>query len=56
MEPGVLDAALQVLQADGFSARRNGVGVIVEVPHGDKARPIHRLREADITVTDFEME
>lgn len=56
MEPSALDAALHVLAADGFAARRNGVGVIVEVPHGDKARPIHVLRAADITVTDFEME
>ena len=56
MEPSALDAALHVLTADGFAARRNGVGVIVEVPHGDKARPIHVLRAADITVTDFEME
>jgi ABC-type multidrug transport system ATPase subunit len=56
MEPAVLDAALHVLQADGFVARRNGVGVIVEVAHGDKARPIHVLAGADITVTDFEME
>jgi ABC-type multidrug transport system ATPase subunit len=51
-----LDTALQVLQSDGFNARRNGVGVIVEVAHGDKARPIHVLSHADITVTDFEME
>jgi ABC-type multidrug transport system ATPase subunit len=56
MEAGALDAALHVLQAGGFTARRNGVGVIVEVPHGEKARPIHVLRGADITVTDFEME
>jgi ABC-type multidrug transport system ATPase subunit len=56
MAPGALDAALNVLQADGFTARRNGVGVIVEVAHGEKARPIHVLRQADITVTDFEME
>lgn len=56
MEPSALDTALQVLTSDGYAARRNGVGVIVEVPHGDKARPIHVLRAADITVTDFEME
>ena len=56
MEPGALDSALRVLRADGFTARRNGVGVIVEVPHGEKARPIHVLSQADITVTDFEME
>jgi len=56
MAPNVLDTALHVLQADGFTARRNGVGVIVEVAHGDKARPIHVLSQAEITVTDFEME
>ena len=56
MEAAALDTALHVLQADGFSARRNGVGVIVEVAHGDKARPIHLLAEANIRVTDFEME
>ncbi len=56
MSPSVLDTALHVLQADGFTARRNGVGVIVEVAHGDKARPIHVLSQAAITVTDFEME
>jgi ABC-type multidrug transport system ATPase subunit len=56
MEPAVLDTALHVLRADGFTARRNGVGVIVEVAHGDKARPIHVLSQAAITVTDFEME
>jgi ABC-type multidrug transport system ATPase subunit len=56
MAPAALDAALHVLQADGFAARRNGVGIIVQVAHGDKARPIHVLSKADITVTDFEME
>ncbi len=56
MAPLALDAALDVLQAGGFAARRNGVGVIVEVAHGDKARPIHMLSQADIQVTDFEME
>ena len=56
MAPAALDTALHVLQADGFTARRNGVGVIVEVAHGDKARPIHVLSDAEITVTDFEME
>ena len=51
-----LDAALGILHAGGFTARRNGVGVIVDVDHGDKARPIHVLSRADIQVTDFEME
>ena len=56
LPPAVLDTALDVLQADGFTVRRNGVGVIVDVAHGDKARPIHVLSQADINVTDFEME
>lgn len=51
-----LDAALRVLEADGFNARRNGVGVVVEVPARDKARPIHSLSRADIHITDFETE
>ena len=53
---GQLDQAIDVLRADGLTARRNGVGVIVDVAHGEKARPIHTLRQADIHVTDFEME
>ncbi|MCQ6473549.1 hypothetical protein, partial [Vibrio parahaemolyticus] len=40
---GQLDRAIAVLRADGFNARRNGVGVIVDVAHGEKARPIHTL-------------
>lgn len=56
LPPDHLDAALHVLQADGFDVRRNGVGVIVQVAHGEKARPIHVLRAAEIHVTDFEME
>jgi len=53
---GMLDAALDVLRRDGLTARRNGVGVIVDVAHGEKARPIHTLHQANIRVTDFEME
>jgi ABC-type multidrug transport system ATPase subunit len=53
---GQLDQALAVLHRDGLNARRNGVGVIVDVAHGEKARPIHTLRQANIHVTDFEME
>lgn len=56
MQPAALDSALQVLKDGGFAARRNGVGVIVDVAHGDKARPIHMLSAANIEVTDFEME
>lgn len=55
--PGeMLETALAVLRGEGLNARRNGVGVIVEVAHGEKARPIHTLSQANIRVTDFEME
>ena len=56
MPPRHLDAALALLQADGFSASRNGAGVLVEVNPGEKARPIRLLSNANIDVTDFEME
>lgn len=51
-----LDQALAILHGDGLAARRNGVGVIVDVAPGAKARPIHTLRRADIEVIDFEVE
>ncbi|MCB9119972.1 MAG: ABC transporter ATP-binding protein [Caldilinea sp.] len=51
-----LDQALAILQGAGLQARRNGVGVIVDVAHGEKARPIHTLGRANIEVTDFELE
>lgn len=55
--PGeLLDSALGVLHRDGFAARRNGVGVLVEVHPSEKARPIHSLSQAHIPVTDFEVE
>ena len=55
--PGdMLETALAVLHSEGLTARRNGVGVIVDVAHGEKARPIHTLSQANIRVTDFEME
>jgi ABC-type multidrug transport system ATPase subunit len=54
--PTFLDHALGVLIAEGLTARRNGVGVLVNVPHGAKAQPIRLLTAAGITVTDFEME
>ena len=51
-----LDHALAILHGDGLSARRNGVGVIVDVLPGEKARPIHTLGRANIEVIDFELE
>jgi ABC-2 type transport system ATP-binding protein/nitrous oxidase accessory protein len=51
-----IDPALTLLTADGFQARRNGVGILVDVPHNAKASPIHLLSRAAIEVTDFDME
>ncbi|MCB0082358.1 MAG: ABC transporter ATP-binding protein, partial [Caldilineaceae bacterium] len=53
---GLLDNALDVLQRAGYAARRNGVGVLVDVHPGEKAQPIHTLNQAQIAVTDFEVE
>lgn len=51
-----MDSAISVLHADGFDARRNGTGVLVQVAPDAKAGPIHSLSRADIHVTDFETE
>ncbi len=56
MDPEWLDQALGVLQADGFTARRNGVGVLVDVLPGEKVRPIYSLTRANIPVIDIELE
>jgi ABC-2 type transport system ATP-binding protein len=54
--PESLDLALSVLQADGYAARRNGRGVLVDVAADAKAAPIQLLGRAAIPVSDFEME
>ncbi len=51
-----IDPALQVLAQGGFSAARNGHGVLVDVLPGQKAAPIHALRAAAIDVVDFEVQ
>lgn len=56
LAPDLLDSALGVLQREGFQARCNGVGILVDVHPAEKAHPIHSLSRAHITVTDFEME
>ncbi len=56
LSPEQIDPALGLLSADGFQVRRNGIGIVVDVPHGAKAGPIHALSRADIVVTDFETE
>ncbi len=56
LPPNLVDAALNVLQHDGYTVHRNGVGIWVDVLADEKARPIHLLSQADILVTDFEVE
>lgn len=52
----LLDQAVATLANGGLAARRNGVGVLVNVPPSAKAQPIHLLTAAGIAVTDFELE
>lgn len=44
------------LQAGGYTAYRNGTGVLVDVSPGEKAKPINLLNDADIAVMDFEVQ
>lgn len=52
----VINHALHILETGGFSASRNGTGVLVDVLPGEKAAPIYALRDAAIDVIDFEMQ
>ncbi|MFZ2359340.1 MAG: ABC transporter ATP-binding protein [Anaerolineae bacterium] len=52
----VVEQALAVLHHGGFTASRNGHGVLVDVVPGAKAAPIHALAAAEIDVMDFEMQ
>ncbi len=49
------ERAIQSLAAGGFSARRNGVGVLVPVAPEEKAAPFRVLAEARIPIDDFEL-
>ena len=51
-----LEPAIGVLQAGGYTAYRNGTGVLVDVSPGEKAKPINLLNDADIAVIDFEVQ
>jgi ABC-type multidrug transport system ATPase subunit len=51
-----VEPALAILAGAGFTASRNGTGVLVDVLPGEKAAPIHALRAAAIDVRDFEMQ
>lgn len=48
--------AMNILSAGGFTVSLNGTGLLVRVPAGAKAQPIHLLSQANIHVTDFELE
>ena len=52
----VIQPAIDLLQTGGYQASKNGTGVLVDVPPGEKARPIGLLSQADIVVDDFEIE
>lgn len=50
------ESALALLQAHGFSARRNGVGLYVTVSPANKMAPLQTLLAGDIEVSNFEVE
>jgi ABC-2 type transport system ATP-binding protein/nitrous oxidase accessory protein len=55
--PGTLhDDALNILQGEGFSASRNGVGLKVAVSPTAKMKPVHLLLAENIEVINFELE
>lgn len=53
--PDARDHALLSLRAAGYEPVRNGVGLIVPVPHDQKAAPFRLLADARITIDDFDL-
>lgn len=51
-----LDAAANLLKANGFETSRNGSAVTAQVRVGEKGKPISLLTQAGIYVRDFEVE
>lgn len=51
----VRDSAVEVLHRSGFSARRNGTGLLVPVPMDQKATPFRVLADARIAIDDFDL-
>jgi ABC-type multidrug transport system ATPase subunit len=49
------DRAVVLLQGSGFTAKHNGVGLLVPVPEEQKAAPFRVLAEHRIQVEDFEL-
>ncbi len=56
MPLGLRDKALDVLQASGYTASRNGIGLYVAVTPSDKMAPLHTLLAEDIEISNFEIE
>jgi ABC-type multidrug transport system ATPase subunit len=50
------DSALDLLQAQGYDAASNGTGLRVTVSPSAKTAPIRTLLDADIEISDFEMD
>jgi ABC-type multidrug transport system ATPase subunit len=50
-----VDHAAEVLTGQGFNARRNGHGVLVEVSAQRKATALSHLRDSGVEVLDFEV-
>lgn len=50
------DNALEVLRAQGFSAAKNGVGLLVAVSPSAKAAPLSALLDKNIEVNNFDLE
>jgi ABC-type multidrug transport system ATPase subunit len=55
IEPGRTDSALDVLTAQGFDARMNSRGVLVEVSAQGKGAAVATLHDAGIAIEDLEV-
>ncbi len=55
LDAGRITDALSALSTHGYAARRNGVGLFIDVAPNEKAQPIRILTEASINVRDFDL-
>ncbi|HWP40836.1 MAG TPA: ABC transporter ATP-binding protein [Tepidisphaeraceae bacterium] len=55
LDPSRIGAAIEVLNAGGFSAHRNGRGIYVVAERARRAEALHRLEAAAIRVEDFDI-
>jgi len=54
LAPGQISQALAALQEQGYAARSNGQGILVEVAAHEQKAALDALRRVGLTVTDFE--